>query len=341
MPRRLPPVLLCASLAAALSLCLALNAGCDDKSSSPNSTTGDGRRGDKLRIAVIPKGTTHEFWKSVEAGARAAGSELGVEIIWKGPLREDEMADQIAMVEQFVSEGVSAIVVAPLDSGGLVRPVKAAGTRKIPVVIFDSALEAEAGKDFVAFVGTNNHNAGKMAGEELVRLLGGKGKAVMIRYKAGSASTMEREAGFLEAMKANPGIELISTDQEAGATVDTAKAQSQNMLDTLRRADGLFCPNESSTLGTLLTLRQAGLTKGEGRKVFVGFDATPPLVSAIEAGELDAAVAQNPIKMGYDAVVAAVSHVKGQTVRQNQDTGAVLVTKAKLDDPEVKALLKR
>jgi ribose transport system substrate-binding protein len=295
----------------------------------------------KPRIAVIPKGTTHEFWKSVEAGAKAAGDELGVEIVWKGPLKENDMGDQIAMVEQFVSEGVNGIVVAPLDSKGLVRPVKAAGTRKIPVVVFDSALEAEAGKDFAAFVGTNNKNAGRMAGEELARLLGGKGKAVMIRYQQGSASTAEREEGFLEAMKANPGIEVISSDQYAGEGADTAKDKSQNMLDTLRQADGIFTPNESSTIGTLLTLRQAGLLKGEGRKRYVGFDATPPLVQSLEAGELDAVVAQNPTRMGHDAVVAIVNHIKGQKVEQNQDTGAMLISKAKLDDPEVKKLLKR
>lgn len=297
--------------------------------------------GGKPRIAVIPKGTTHDHWKSVEAGARQAGEALGVEIVWKGPLREDDLADQIAVVEQFVSEGVQGIVLAPLDSKGLVAPVQSAGQRKIPVVIFDSGLDAGVGKDFVAFVGTDNRRGGRMAGDELARVLGGKGKVVMIRYKEGSESTIQREAGFMEAMAANPGIQVISSDQFAGATVDTAKTKSENMLDTLRQADGIYTPNESSTLGTLLTLREAGLTKGDARKRFVGFDASQPLVEAIESGELDAAVAQNPIKMGYDAVAALVAHTKGQKVEPSQDTGAVLVTKATLGNEDVKKLLKR
>src|ERR1043166_4474081 len=112
------------------------------------------------RIAVIPKGTTHVFWKSVESGARKAGEEMGVDIIWKGPLREDDRAEEIKVVEQFTAEGVDGIVVAPLDYEALARPVTAAMQRKIPVVIFDSALRGTAGKDFVSFVATNNKKGG-------------------------------------------------------------------------------------------------------------------------------------------------------------------------------------
>src|SRR5437763_16368818 len=89
----------------------------------------------KYRIAVIPKGTTHEFWKSVEAGARKAGQEMGVNVIWKGPLKENDRTQQISIVEQFASDGVSAIVVAPLDDAALKRPVDSAMQKKIPVVI--------------------------------------------------------------------------------------------------------------------------------------------------------------------------------------------------------------
>jgi ribose transport system substrate-binding protein len=145
-----------------------------------------------LRIAVIPKGTTHVFWKSVEAGSRAAAKDLNVEIVWKGPLKENDRAQQISIVEQFVNESVSGIVLAPLDHTALARPVAAAGRKSIPVVIFDSSLNGVAGKDFVSFVATDNKKGGTLAGEHLVRLLGGKGKVVLLRYVVGSASTSER-----------------------------------------------------------------------------------------------------------------------------------------------------
>src|SRR5882757_2330199 len=118
-------------------------------------------------IAVIPKGTTHVFWKSVEAGARQAGQELGVNVLWKGPLKENDRAQQIAIVEQFASEGVNGIVLAPLDDTALRRPVQAAMSKGTQVVIIDSALKGDAGKDFVGYVGTNNHLGGRIAGEHL------------------------------------------------------------------------------------------------------------------------------------------------------------------------------
>src|SRR3954468_22636725 len=154
-------------------------------------------------IAVIPKGTTHEFWKSIHAGAVKAQQELkakgvNVDIIWKGPLREDDRDQQIQVVENFISRHVSGIVLAPLDSQALVRPVVTAAAAKVPVVIIDSGLKTDK---YVSFVATDNIKGGELAGEELGRLLGGKGKVILLRYAIGSASTEEREAGFLAAMK--------------------------------------------------------------------------------------------------------------------------------------------
>ncbi len=290
----------------------------------------------KQTIAVIPKGTTHVFWKSVEAGARKAGAELGVEIAWKGPLKENDRAQQIAIVEQFVSEGVAALVLAPLDHVALKRPVASAGQRKIPVVIIDSALEGESGTDFASFVATDNRKGGQMGGKELARLLGGQGKVVLLRYQEGSASTMEREAGFLEAIAEHEGIALIVDNQYAGATAAEAQNASMNILDKLRQADGVFCPNESSTFGMLLALRQSGLA---GKLKFVGFDTSPPLLAALRKGELQALVAQNPTKMGYEGVKTAVAALRGEKVAPRIDTGVVLITRDNLDSADVKAML--
>jgi len=288
------------------------------------------------KIAVIPKGTTHSFWKSVEAGARKAGAELGAEIIWKGPLKEDDRAAQIAVVQQFVSSGVSAIVLAPLDDTALRNPVRSAGEHNIPVVIFDSALKGEAGKDFISFVATNNRRGGELGGEELARLLGGKGKVVLLRYAEGSASTAEREAGFLSVMKRYPGITLIVDNRYGGATISSAQDASMNLIDKVREADGIFCPNESSTQGMLLALRQTGLA---GSKTFVGFDTSSFLLAALAKGEIQGLVAQNPTRMGYLGVTTAVKHLRGEKVEAAVDTGCVLVTKENRHTPEVEAVV--
>src|SRR6202034_3471888 len=103
----------------------------------------------KPRIAIIPKGTTHEFWKSVHAGAVKASKELGVDIVWKGPLKEDDLKGQIDVVDSFVAQGVSGIVVAPLSDKGMVGSVAAAAKAGIPVVVFDSDLAGGAQTSFV------------------------------------------------------------------------------------------------------------------------------------------------------------------------------------------------
>ncbi|HEX9614978.1 MAG TPA: substrate-binding domain-containing protein [Bacteroidota bacterium] len=290
----------------------------------------------EMRFAVIPKGTTHIFWKSVEAGAVRAGKEFGVTIVWKGPVKENDRGQQIAIVEQFVNEGVSGIILAPLDQVALVRPVRMAGRKKIPVVIFDSALNGEVGQDYVSYVATDNRKGGSLGGQKLVELLQGKGKVLLLRYMVGSASTVEREEGFLKALGTAKGIILIAENRYAGATAGEAKTATMNMIDKLKEADGIFCPNESSTFGMLLSLRQNNLA---GKVKFVGFDTSPPLIEALRNGEIDALVAQDPTQMGYRAVEILVKHVQGKPVAPMVDTGVRLITRENLNDPEIVKLL--
>lgn len=291
---------------------------------------------ERLQIAVVPKGSTHAFWKGVEAGARKAGAEEDVAIIWKGPMKEDDRAQQISVVQQFVASKVSAIVLAPLDATALAGPVRSAATAGIPVVIIDSALRAEVGRDFVSLVATDNFRGGEMGGEELARRLGGKGKVVLLRCLEGSASTDERESGFLAAIARHPGIEVTVKNRYGGATVSQAQDTALNLIDRLREADGIFCPNESTTQGMLLALRQTGLA---GKKTFVGFDTSPALLQALRRGEIHGLVAQNPSRMGYLGVKVAVAQLRGQKVEPRVDTGCALVTLETIDTPETKAIL--
>jgi ribose transport system substrate-binding protein len=193
----------------------------------------NGPEATKLEIAVIPKGTTHVFWKSIHAGAVKAEQELkaagvDVEIIWKGPLKEDDREEQIKVVEGFVTRGVSGIVLAPLDDAALRVPVKNAVNSGIPVVIIDSGLKSE---DYVSFVATDNYLGGKKGGQCLAEILGGKGKVILLRYQEGSASTMNREQGFLDVLKEKyPDIEVVSSSQYGGATTESAYIASENLL---------------------------------------------------------------------------------------------------------------
>jgi ribose transport system substrate-binding protein len=300
-----------------------------------------GGAGKRLTVAVIPKGTTHEFWKSIHAGAVKAARELSeqgtpVEVIWKGPIREDDREQQIQVVEGFISQGVSGIVLAPLDNRALVRPVEEAQRAGLPTVIIDSGL---ASNNIVSFVATDNYKGGQLAADRLGEVMGGKGKALLLRYQEGSASTEEREKGFLDEMKTKyPGVTVISSDQYAGATRDTAKTASENLLNRFGdELQGIFTPNESSTAGMLLALQDINKA---GKIMFVGFDSSETFVNAMNAKQLHGFVVQNPFHMGYLGVRTMVEHLQGKPVEKVIDTGVQMITPDNLNKSETQALLK-
>jgi ribose transport system substrate-binding protein len=292
-------------------------------------------------IAVIPKGTTHEFWKSVNAGAVKAERELTaqgtkVKVIWKGPLREDDRDQQIQVVENFMARQVSAIVLAPLDYQALVRPVHNAVRAKVPVVIIDSDLKSD---EYVSFVATDNYKGGQLAGERMGQLLNGTGNVILLRYAVGSASTEAREAGFLDVLKTNyPGIKLISSDQHAGATRELAYQVSQNLLNRFgREVNGIFCPCEPPTIAMTKALRDLGLAGGKVK--MVGFDAGSQSVLDMKNGDVQGLVVQNPLLMGYLGVVTVVKYLQGEKPEKRIDTGVVLVTPDNMNEPQIKDLL--
>jgi ribose transport system substrate-binding protein len=292
-------------------------------------------------IAVIPKGTTHEFWKCIHAGAIKAQRELQaqgtkVEIIWKGPLREDDRDQQIQVVENFMTRRVSGIVLAPLDSRALVNPVVNAVKAGVPVVIMDSDLNSDKQ---VSFVATDNYKGGALGAERLATLLGGKGNVILLRYAVGSASTEARENGFLDTLKSKyPDIKIISSDQYAGATRETAYQASQNLLNRYgREVNGIFCVNENSAVGMAKALRDLG--KAGGKVKMVGFDAGSQSVEDLKKGDVQGLVVQNPVRMSYLAVLTLMRHLRGEPVEKRIDTGVTVVTSENMEQPEIKELI--
>jgi len=317
-----------------LGACCVLGAACKKKADA----NGAPDKPAAFRIAVIPKGTTHEFWKSVHAGAVKAAREVNVEVVWKGPLKEDDLKSQVDLVQSFTAQGVSGIVLAPLNDTALAAPVKAAGDAQIPVVIFDSDLKD---KSYVSFVATDNRAAGRLAGERMGKLLNGKGSVLVLRYLEGSASTSNREEGFLEAIKKFPGISIASDNRYGGATTESAHSASENLLLALNAAKGtlkgIFTPNESTTFGMLLALQKADLA---GKVHFIGFDSSEKLVTAVSAGQIDALVLQDPLNMGYLAVKTMAAKLRKEPVEARIDTGATLVDKDNLQTPDIAQLVK-
>jgi ribose transport system substrate-binding protein len=318
-------------LKAVLAIALAVLAGCAKPEPKP--------AGKSFTIAVVPQGSTHEFWKSIHAGAMKASGDEGsqgvhVNVIWKGPMREDDREQQVQVVEGFTTQHVDGIVLAPFDKNALVRPVEEAKRAGIPTVVIDSALESN---DPISFVASNNFHGGELAAEEMGRLLQGKGKVLLLRYQEGVFSTEQREKGFVEKIKSFPQIQLISSNQYAGATRDTAKSATENLLNRFGNdIDGMFTPNESSTAGALLALEDAGKA---GKIRFIGFDASSIFVQAMRDGKLQGIVVQNPFRMGELGVKTLIDHLLGKPIEKRVDTGVTLVTPANVDTPESQQLL--
>ncbi len=292
-----------------------------------------------LTVEVIPKGTSHAFWQSIHAGAEKAAQELGVTVVWRGPLREDDRDSQVSELENAVARGVNGIAIAPLDDAALAGPVSSAMKRGVPVVIFDSGLK---GDDYVSFVATDNDKGGRLAGEHMAKLLNGKGRVFVLRYAEGHDSTTRREEGFLAAVRSNPGLQLVSENQFGGADVEEAYKKAESVLTTLKKpdgsldVDGIFCPNESSSFAMLRVLQDNGWA---GKVRFIGFDSSENLVKGLRDKLIDGLIVQDPVKMGYLGVKTLVAHIRGEKVERRIDTGVRLVTPGEMDQPDVKELL--
>ena len=293
---------------------------------------------ERFRIAVIPKGTNHLFWKTIHAGAIKAAEEEDVTILWKGPLIESDREGQIKVVQNFVTQQVDAIAIAPLDDEAMIRPIKEAHDDGIKVVIWDSGLAPAGDEFFDSFVATDNFAAGEKCGKHLAELMGGKGNAILLRHMVGSASTQKRAEGFLKGLKEHgPDIVLISSDKYAGATVEESQEVANNLLNQFADSvDGIFTPNESATEGMMAAMKGAGIA---GKVKFVGFDVNDALLAGIEKKVIHALALQDPFNMGYLAVKHSVAHLKGEKVERLVDTGSVILTSDNLGEIRIQELV--
>ncbi len=293
-----------------------------------------GSTDDTYRIAVIPKGTTHVFWQSIHKGAEDAANEAGAKIYWNGPEREGDRDKQIQIIEDFLIQKVSGIVLAPLDSKAIVPAVEKIRSHNIPCIIIDSGIDTDK---YDSFVATDNYQGGVIAAKRMGEILEGKGHIIVIKYATGSASTTKRENGFIETIeKEFPQIKII--DSKYGQdTVETALVTTEDLLTKNTEIDGLFACNESTTTGALRALESHGLA---GKVKMIGFDSSKVLIDALNAGTIDSLVVQNPYKMGYQGVKTCIAKLNGEDVPRLIDTGVALVTKENLNTPDIQALVK-
>lgn len=287
----------------------------------------------KKQVAVIPKGTSHIFWLTVQAGAVAAGQEFNLEILWNGPALETEYSRQIQIVDSMIARRVDGIVLAASDRKALVGVVDRAMSNGIPVTIFDSGLDSN---NYMSYVATDNVEAGRMAARTLGKLLGGKGKAGVVMHVPGSVSTTDRENGFDEVIqKEFPEIQIA---QRQFGMSDRAKSMSaaENILTAHPDLDAFFASTEPSTTGTALALKSRGLN---GKVKLVGFDSNEAMIEDLKGGTIHAMVVQDPFKIGYEAVKTIADKLAGKSPAKRTDLAAVVVSLANLNTPQIQKLL--
>jgi ribose transport system substrate-binding protein len=287
----------------------------------------------KRVIAVVPKATDSIFWVAVESGAKAAGRELGVEILWNGPARETDYSRQIQIVDSMIARRVDGLAVAVAERKALVGSIDRAAAQKIPVTIFDSGLDSE---NFMTYVATNNYEAGQFGARTLAQFLGNKGKAAILMHAAGSASTMDRERGFRDVIeKEFPDIKIVAT-QYGNSDRAKAMAAGENILTAHPDLDGMFASSEPSSIGAALAIKSRGLS---GKVKFVAFDSADSMIEDMKGGTIHAMVVQDPYYMGYTAVQTLVDKLNGKAPPKRMDLSAKVIKREDLEKPEIQKLL--
>lgn len=290
-------------------------------------------RGNKIVIAVVPKGQAHIFWQTVHAGAVAAGREFNADIRWNGPASETEYSRQIGIVDDYINQHVSGIALAPTNGESLAPIVERAFDEKIPVAIFDSGIKTDK---YLTYISTDNYKGGVMAAERMGQLLPNGGRVAIIGTLPGSVSTTERENGFKETIAKNfPKISVV--DFQYGLS-DRSKslAVAEDMLTAHPNLNAFFCSNESGSIGAVQAAKSKNIA---GKLKIVGFDTSQTLIEDMQAGNIDSLVVQNPFRMGYLAVSALIQNLQGKVPEKRIDTGATVVTKDNLTQPAVQELL--
>jgi ribose transport system substrate-binding protein len=284
-------------------------------------------------IGVVPMGRAHMFWQSIHAGAVAAARETGAEIEWNGPVTEVDTAGQIQIVDAMINKHLAAIAVAPIDTKALVAPVERAVAEGIPVIIFDSGLKSDK---MTSYVATNNVQGGELAADRVAAILNGKGTVAIVASQPGAESGVNREIGFETRMRASyPGIQIVDKRMGGSDFAQSLKV-TENILTAHPELDALFASNEAGSVGATQAVKQR---RGATHARLVGFDWSPALLEDVRSGAIDSLVVQNPFRIGYEAVKAAVAKLDGKPVEKVRTLAPRLIRKEDLDLPDVREQL--
>ncbi len=301
-------------------------AGCTQPAPGPAPANGSA----KPRVAFVLKTLNNPFFIEMQKGAREAADRLGVELVVQAAERELDVDKQMQIIENLIETRVGALCVTPSGSREVVPAIAKANAARIPVVIVDTRVDPKAALDagikLDGFVGSDNYEGGKVAGEYLLKVTGGKASVGLLEGIPGHETGDSRLKGFHDAVRGAAGVKLVAS-QTANWERDQGYNVFQNMLQAHPEIDALFACSDLMALGAVEAIAAAGRT---GKIRVIGFDALDDARKAIVAGTMLASVAQFPAEMGRQAVEDAVALVQGGTPAPERKVRIELVTRETL-----------
>jgi len=287
-------------------------------------------------IPIIVKDTTSFYWQIVLAGARQAGKDLNVQVPELGAQAETDINGQISILENAVAGSPAAVVIAPTERSALGAPITEAA-KSVPIIGIDSSAESDA---FTSFLTTDNVQGGRIAADGLAAAIKAKtgkeeGEVALITNAPNAGSLEERKKGFVEQLAKYPGLKLVA-DRYADGQAATGLNITTDLLTANPNLVGIFASNLIMAQGAGQAIAENG---AKDKVALIGFDSDDRLVGFLKDGVISALVVQDPYRMGYDGIKTALAASKKETVAENVDTGANLITTANMTEARSQELL--
>lgn len=316
--------------AGALMVLAMVFAACGGGGASPAASSGGAST---PYIAIVSKGSQHQFWQAVQKGATDEAAAKGATISYEGPASESEVDKQLTMLQTAIDKNPQAICFAALDSKAATPLLEQAQSKNIPIVGFDSGVDSDIP---VTTVATDNVKAAGEAADKLAEAIGDSGKVAVIVHDQTSQTGITRRDGFVNEMEAaHPNVQVVDIQYGAGDPVKSADL-AKAIMTANPDLKGFFGANEGSAKGVLNALKE---TDNEGKIVVVGYDSGQQQIDAINSGVMLGAITQNPVGIGAKCVDAALDAIAGNSMDPNIDTGYYWYDKSNIDEPQIQAVL--
>jgi ribose transport system substrate-binding protein len=279
------------------------------------------------RVAFVMKTLNHPFFLDMQRGAQEAADRAGIQLVVQAAERELDVEKQMQIIENLLQTGIKVLIVTPSGSREIASAIVKANRAEVPVILVDTRVDPKAAADnqlkIASFIGSDNYEGGRLAGEYLAKATGGKARIAVLEGIPGHETGDSRLRGFRDALQKHPGMTIVAS-QPANWERDQGFTVFQNMLQAHADIDALFACSDLMALGAVEAIAAAGRS---GRIRVVGFDALDDARKAIAAGQMEASMAQSPRDMGRLAVEAAARLLKSEPIPPDQTVPIELVIK--------------